>query len=70
LIDVNVHPRKSEIRFENEQNIFKAVYNAVLNKLENISLLNTKSEDNKSVSLTKQVIDSSSKSNNKYFTSS
>lgn len=41
IIDVNVHPRKSEIRFENEQNIFRSVYHAVLNKLESSSLVNS-----------------------------
>lgn len=40
IIDVNVHPRKSEIRFENEQNIFRSVYHALLNKLESSSLVN------------------------------
>lgn len=40
IIDVNVHPRKSEVRFENENNIFRSVYHALLNKLESSSLVN------------------------------
>lgn len=39
-IDVNVHPRKLEIRFAREQEIYKIFYNAVLNKLEKSSLVN------------------------------
>lgn len=43
LVDVNVHPRKQEVRFENEQNIFRSVYHAIWDKLENSSLLQNNS---------------------------
>ena len=32
-VDVNVHPAKLEVRFENESIIFKALYNAIKNQL-------------------------------------
>ena len=32
-VDVNVHPAKLEVRFENENIIFKAIYNAIKEKL-------------------------------------
>ena len=34
IIDVNVHPQKREIKFSNEQLIFKAVYKAIANTLD------------------------------------
>ncbi len=39
-IDVNVHPRKMEVRFENEQTIFRAIYHSVNQTLEKVSLIN------------------------------
>ena len=33
LVDVNVHPTKTEVRFSQEQDIFRAVYHAVNNTL-------------------------------------
>ncbi|MFC1797658.1 hypothetical protein ACFLY2_00150 [Patescibacteria group bacterium] len=38
-VDVNVHPRKLEVRFASEQNIFRAVYHAIQEKLEKVSLV-------------------------------
>ena len=38
-VDVNVHPRKLEVRFANEQNIFRAVYHSIQEKLESVSLV-------------------------------
>ena len=29
MVDINVHPRKSEVKFEDDKIIFKAVYHAI-----------------------------------------
>ena len=42
-VDVNVHPRKLEVRFASEQNIFRAVYHAIQEKLEKVSLISNNS---------------------------
>lgn len=39
LIDVNVHPRKTEIRFEDQQSIIKVVYGCIKTALEKNSLI-------------------------------
>ena len=40
-VDVNVHPRKMEVRFANESSLFRCVYHGVKNQLERESLSST-----------------------------
>ena len=35
MVDINVHPRKSEVKFSDDKIIFKAVYHGILNALNN-----------------------------------
>lgn len=35
MVDINVHPRKSEVKFSDDKLIFKAVYHGILNALNN-----------------------------------
>ena len=35
VVDINVHPRKSEVKFSDDKIIFKAVYHGILNALNN-----------------------------------
>ena len=41
MVDVNVHPAKLEVRFENESLIYKAVYHAIKSGLENVSVISS-----------------------------
>lgn len=47
FVDVNVHPAKMEVRFSNEQDIFRAVYHAVTNALLSQSRIRTVQLDKK-----------------------
>ncbi len=40
-IDINVHPRKLEIRFAHEQEVYRSFYNGVSSRLENVSLIDS-----------------------------
>ena len=62
LVDVNVHPAKLEVRFQDENLIFKAVHNAIKDTLLKVEL--TKSADYKDTHLetnNKPIIDSTFK---------
>lgn len=45
-VDVNVHPKKLEVRFSSDENIYYAVYNAIHNKLSNLELIHEERIDN------------------------
>lgn len=55
-VDVNVHPRKMEVRFAGEATIFRSVYHAIKDELERVSLVsshNSISSGNRPISLDK-----------------
>jgi DNA mismatch repair protein MutL len=47
LVDINVHPSKMEVKFSNEQDIYRAVYHAVNNALLEKSSIRTLPEEKK-----------------------
>jgi DNA mismatch repair protein MutL len=47
-VDVNVHPRKMEVRFASEQNIFRTIHHTIEEKLDKVSLIGLNPNDNSS----------------------
>ena len=68
-VDVNVHPRKQEIRFANEQSVFRTAYNAVEKTLDSVTLISHDSGI-EAPSISEMITNSSSVKKENYYTGS
>jgi DNA mismatch repair protein MutL len=62
-IDANVHPRKLELRFANEQDIYRSLYHGISGRLESVDLIQSLPQNDSSLSQTNPV-------KNNYYTGS
>ncbi len=67
LVDVNVHPAKLEVRFQNESDVFKSIYHATKNALLGSDLSRIISDsENKQNDLNKKLIEDTIKQSEKF----
>lgn len=65
-VDVNVHPAKLEVRFENESEVFKLVYHAIKEALLKCDFLGQTEEQRESFNANSEILKSESKSHTSF----